>query len=194
MKKKRKKRVKVRIKGLNGIIAFFIVLLGITAVVAVILYAKSESEKKPNIFVSQRKNLAEKYYNDVMDYDFDGGMYPKTPEEVVAYSIKANMLKYGDMLVDDSLIKDILVQERHLYAPSMLDELPLDEQYDKLIQGLAAYKEKGTICFSMVQESTNTYNDRVVIRVVWNTNNMGKLVWRYILNNDNKIIEYSYID
>lgn len=172
----------MRRKKANTGAAVLIIIFGVFILGTVIFYAYNIHKNSKEYFVPIRKNIAEKYYNEVIQYDFESS-YPESAEEVMELTNKVSLLLYGDMLLDEELIEGILVQQRYMYSNQLLSTTTFEEQYNNLLTGLNKYKELGTVIHSIEKESTkyDHYDEAsAVIRVVQHTN-MGDLVWEYYL-------------
>lgn len=170
----------------NLIIGLLVIVIGAVAITSIIVYALRI--RQPEYFHPWRRNLATKLYNEVMDLDLEND-YPKTASDVMEVNNVINQLIYGDMLLNNELLGGLLKVQRGLYAEELLESISYDEQYENLVAGLEKYRDLGTRCFEISQETPQRSVDdenTTLINVVWKTNNMGNMAWLYTLIENDK--------
>ncbi|KAI4453648.1 Thioredoxin [Holotrichia oblita] len=184
-------------KKITTIAGFLIIIIGVVTVVSIILYTYINREKE--YFVFSKKNLATRLYNEVMNYDFEND-YPESASEVMEFNNKITLLIYGKMLLDNELLPGLLEKQRMLYSESLLSSITYDEQYENLVKGLEVYNQNKTICYDINQESPQNIPDHenmVSINTIWQTSNMGKVMWMYTLEENDagqyKILRYEVV-
>ncbi|MDR3091118.1 MAG: hypothetical protein LBU36_02805 [Clostridiales bacterium] len=193
------KLVRQKKRGVNPFLAALIVAAFGAAIAGGVRYARSRSGGEGDNFVEARRAMAVKLYDRVKEYKYKT---PESAEEAVSVSCDIRRLIYGGMLKNDDLLKPLIEQERRLYSDEFRESLPLGEQLDNLKSGLKKYKEQNTICYSIGIEAVHTNNNtgadgtvktKSTVISLWQTNNMGKLKWRYTLDENNKITSVVYI-
>lgn len=172
---KKKKRTLITAVGI------LVIIIGAAAIAYLFFY--SYGNREPEYFVSNKKNKATKLYNEIMESDLLNN-YPETAAGVMDLNNKINLLIYGNMLLNDELLDELLEKQRMLFSESLTNSISFEEQYENLVSGLEKYKELKTKCYDIVQESPQRHPDDenlTIIKAVWETDKMGEVIWEYIL-------------
>lgn len=137
-------------------LGIFIILLGIAIFSWITYYAYATYKDLPNNFTRSRKNIGEKMYASLMALDLKN-QYPAAPLDVMDVYADTAMLLYGDIIVNDELIKDVIGVQRQLYSDELLSKATEQEQFDEFKNSLETLQSSG---FRMTKaEATATNYD-----------------------------------
>lgn len=171
----------------NNIIAILVVLVGISAVIAVVVTSYSKKDTDAERFVKEKRSEALKIYNEVIAFNGDDD-YPKTPDEVMTLYNKAYRLLYGDMIADETVIDELLHQQRKLYSDDFLSLNNYEEQLSNLKDSIKLLKDEKLSIINIEQKPSlyNAKNDNksCTIRVTQKTNTFSDIYWNYYLEKD----------
>lgn len=140
----------------NNAIAALVILIGISALAAIIIFSVSKTTPEDSYFNPKKKATAQKLYTELVgnsaesaqdsseenseensDENLDENSeaaseenkdYPQTPEEVVELYLKGTRLLYGDMINDEAVIPFILRAQREMYTDELIESTPLENQ------------------------------------------------------------------
>ena len=97
-------------------------------------------EVNRNDFLPNRFAVGSMRFDEFMSHDFENN-HPATASEVVARYTEIYNLIYGNFLNSDELLRQLVIQKRHLLSPEIRENNTLESQLENLkidLQNLAA--------------------------------------------------------
>lgn len=184
MKAKNKKK---KSNASSIIISILVILISACIIASAFFldYLKSSPEDK--YFDSRTLSTSKMLYSSIMSLNDEN--YPVAPEDVVTIYSNGFHLLYGNMIVDDIVIPDILRQQRKLLSQEVLDTNSLEAQEAKLQESLAMFKESSFSITSitilpMIYDKDNP--NRGYVRVSQLGSDFTKYNWNYYVERDDK--------
>jgi len=150
-----------------------IIVVGVILLASMMGFAYFTYLNTPVYFDPQRRAVATRLFESVMDTDLIND-YPRTPQEVMRYYLDISRLMYSGMIIDEGLYPKLVAQMRHLLGPELLSLNSFEDQLDALLSSVAIFEEQGifqtgwdqlppifdstdpTICHIRVTQSFNT--------------------------------------
>ena len=138
-------------------------------------------------FVSNQANIAAKLYTKIVDADLEDN-YPLTPESVIDMNNDIVYMSYGQMILNEDLLKDILLVQRNLFSRELLEgeENSFERQFQRLKDSLDELAAQNVTCIGMERvESIYSDDNRSVtisVRQFLNANEIAQ--WYYLLIRD----------
>lgn len=170
-------------KKTNNIIGILILLVGISVVVLVMAVSYNRSSEYLNRFSDTKRATAEVLYNNVSRLA-DDGYYPDKPDELMDIYTDANLLLYGDMIIDESLRGEILLLQRKLLTDELLEKNEYEEQLSLLNASLEELKSH-KFYITSVEQLPAIYSEgnpnECFVRVTQTANDFSKYYWSYFL-------------
>ncbi|MDR1532751.1 MAG: hypothetical protein LBS62_11335 [Clostridiales bacterium] len=154
--------------GGNIAAAVIITVLGLLVLGGVIYYSVLKTNSTPKYFKSDKAAAAEKLYDKIMGYDFENH-YPPAPEDVMDAYNDIFLILYGDMIIDDQILRQMVDKQRELYSDELTAAQTAEEQVANLKGNLAELENLGVYCTRVEKKATlSDANDKdsCVVRAI----------------------------
>ena len=116
------------------IIGVLLAILGISISVSFIVISLVQNNKYADFFNPKTKKEAIILYDKLISISEEE--YPKTPEEVISLYLDGYKLLYGDMILNQSVVSNVLVFQRKLLSEKILNNNTLEAQLEKIKKDL----------------------------------------------------------
>lgn len=163
-----------------------IIIIGILIIAATIFYAFQIDKKTPKYFNSYKENAAEKIYEEISEKNFETD-YPDSIEEVMDFYNNTLLMIYGNMLLDNEKLEEIITIQRKLYTEELISKNTIEDQYKKVVENLETIKkdEMYTIGIDIVSVLKSSESE-CSVKVNQFVNTLGMIEWDYYLKKDDK--------
>ncbi len=161
----------------------FILVTFLIALMVFIGYLYYTNKNTVVYFNPNKRHAAEKLYYNIMNRNLETD-YPASPEDVMEYNLNIIQLIYGNMIVEESLYENVILQQRKLFAKSLLEQNTLEQQTEVIKTAVSLLKEQQLSSYNISQLPTifNPHdNDFCYIRVKQQLNNGEDFYWEYSL-------------
>lgn len=170
-------------KSANSLIAVLLALIFASIIVIVILVSIKNSSESDNYFYPKKKAAAVSLYNTIMELSEE--TYPQTPDEVVSTYFAGYHLLYGDMIKDESIVTDILIQQRMLLSDDIINSTDIETQKSNLEASLKDLKKNGVnVTFIETKPAIYDNMENACIRVVESWSSLENVTFNYYLKKD----------
>jgi len=176
-------------KKTTNLISILVLLIGISILIAISVTAYNNWIASPQAgrFVKEKNSEALKIYNEVMAFN-EIEDYPKTPDEVIELYNKSYRLLYGNMIKDETVIDEVLHQQRKLYTEELLELNTYEQQLEELKSSIESLKEQKLDIIDIKQKpalyDAQKNNKSCTIRITQTGSNFSKFYWNYFLEKD----------
>lgn len=165
-----------------------IIVLGIAILAYIINYSYLRYSSLPNNFSANRKNIGEKLYTSVTERAAElEYAYPEEPLDVMTLYRDTRLLIYGDIIINDDLITDVIRIQRQLWSDELLNKTTEQEQFDNLKKSLDALGENRIRLTKAEVTSTgyDPFDQNICTANVSEYGiNLDRLDWKYYLIKD----------
>lgn len=173
-------------KGTNTKIGIVIIILGVAFFAWLMNYSYIRYKELPNNFSASRKNMGEKLYDTVVSRDLTN-QYPTEPFAVMDLYKDTVLLLYGDIIINDDLLKEVIGIQRQFWSDELLSTTTEQQQFDNLKESLNTLYEKKVRVTKIDVTSTNydPFNqDICTVNLSEYAINLNRLEWIYYLIKD----------
>lgn len=172
----------------RNIIGVLVILVGISAVIAILITSFGKTDKEKLLFNSKRQSIAEELYKEIKSFKGDTD-YPKSPEDVIELYNKGFYLLYGNMTDDEDVIAEVIHQQRKLFSNEIINMNSFEEQLDNFKLSMEKI-EKEKIYTIGVENKSAIYDrndsDMCYVGVVQHGSDFTSFYWNYYLKRDEK--------
>lgn len=172
----------------NNIIGALVIILGIFAVIAMLVFGiKKEENSTTKYFNDVDKVVASEIYEKILELDED--TYPATPKAVLDTYLGGYRLLYGDKIKDLSIVDNILEKQRILLSNKILEGTSLEKQKEIVLNNIANLKnQKIKVTQVFIEENNKLDGDTEEMTVKIQDNMLQQYEYIYTLKKENENI------
>jgi len=171
----------------NLVIGIVILAAGLIALGSILFYAITVWQTTPQYFAENKQALGKRLYDRVTVYDLDEA-YPETPEQVLELYLDILLLQYGQIVVHEDVMRNLVSIQRRLYSDELLVMNPSEDmQYDELVRTTnKLYENKVTLTSTQRSSAVYAINDsgKCVFTVKQANTGYGFTYWEYYMQKD----------
>jgi hypothetical protein len=160
-----------------------IIIFGIILIACMAVYFYVSTRNDDRDFVRSRQKLAESLFERIERFDPDE--YPDSPLAVMELYCAVRHFLYGDMVLNQDILRYAFDVKRMLYTREALETLDEEEEYAEFLNAIAEMRRRNQRIHS-IKVGTESYHslDPTVCYITIEDTNINaepRLSWQYIL-------------
>jgi peptidoglycan hydrolase CwlO-like protein len=166
------------------------ILIATIVVIGISVYFKVKNAQNYNkstsntIFYENKKREGKILFDKIMDVDFEYE-YPETVEKLMDIYLSTRQLMYGDLLIENSDIHDVIIQQRNMFSDELLENNSLTSQVDNLMNHIDSLNEEGVRLISSNIDYVSRDLVQVMANIKENYSKIGTVRSTIVIQKDN---------